>query len=130
MVVDQAADEIYLLGDTARKGKGIQADDLIVALQAICLEKVSPAVSLDPEPGKPAGPQWSRIDGCPPDSAFARQMLDADYEIKRIQTGALTTAIPEELSSYARLVQASHDLPNGSNNRFWLCPFLPYVFKD
>ena len=57
---------------------------MIVALAFVYRDNRTPQVSLDPDPALPAGPQVSRVLGIPPDSSFARVLLDADYAMKRI----------------------------------------------
>lgn len=127
VVVDHARNRTFLLGEQTRQGNGIDLSDFIVAVQAICIEQVSPVASLDPDPGNVAGPQWVHIEGAPRDSGFARTMLDADYEMKLLMVECGQVLAPSSFVSYlAEIRRRPRDRPS-SHSRFWLSPQVPYV---
>jgi len=118
-VLDDERNDIVFVASAARDARHrLDVDCLILGLRAVWRDDVVPAVSLDPTPGRPAGPQYSRVEGVPFNSTFARIMLDADYNMKRITFGDLDVAIPDfqELNR----IQAAH--ARNVASRFWLQP--------
>ena len=85
--------DILLLGTSDPQAPALDLDDLIIAVRAVWKEHNTPACSLDPDPDDMAagraGPQRVRLLGVPRDSGFAKTMLDADYDMKRITSGAV-----------------------------------------
>lgn len=120
-VLDPARGDIFLVGVPARRAaRRIDIDALIVGLRSVWRDGLSPAVSLDPMPDAPGGPQYARVIGVPESSGFARIMLDADYAMKRIMAGAQRSSVP----GYENLLQmlaTSSDAPL-ERNRFWFFP--------
>ncbi len=118
-----AGDDLFLVGCAEPGRPPIRTDHLIVGLHYVWGQGLTPACSLDPEPGNLAGPQYSRVVGVPGDSPFAKVMLDADYAMKRI----LLEARGEKLSvpglqTVAALFAKS---PGHFHQRFWLFPVQP-----
>lgn len=119
-VLDPARQDIFLVGVSARlPGQRLDIDAIIIALRSVWMEGLTPSVSLDPLPEAPGGAQYSRIVGVPDTSIFARIMLDADYEMKRIMTGKRKINVP----SYRNLLQLITALGDASeSDRFWFFP--------
>lgn len=124
-VLDPARRDVFLVGSRARTPqRRIDIDSVILALQTVWLKGVTPAVSLDPLPDNPGGPQYARVLEVPQDSVFAKIMLEADYAMKRIALGALPVRQPG-YQSLAQLMEKEQQdgiasKPFGS--RMWLYP--------
>ncbi len=118
-VLDDPHEDVVLVGSAAREGRDrIDINCLIVGLQTTWRDNRVPAVSLDPLPGRPAGPQYSRVEGAPFDSLFARIMLDADYAMKRITSGDMKMGI----EGFHELQLEGAKLAKPTLSRFWLTP--------
>jgi tetratricopeptide (TPR) repeat protein len=118
-VLDDARGDVVLVASAARDPRNrLDVDCLILGLAAAWRDDVVPMVSLDPTPGRLAGPQYSRVMGVPFDSTFARIMLDADYAMKRITFGELDVGIPD----FRELNRIHAPLIREVTSRFWLQP--------
>lgn len=124
-VLDPRHEDVFLVGSPARRPeRRMDVDSIITAFQTVWHKGLTPLVSLDPLPGKPGGPQYSRVKNVPQSSIFARIMLDADYAMKRITFGELTLVEP----GYASLAQwIEKDIlagiePKDFGGRMWLYP--------
>jgi tetratricopeptide (TPR) repeat protein len=119
-VLDAQRRDVVLVGARARGLETrLDVDLLIVALQSVWQEGLTPGVSLDALPENPGGPQYSRVIGVPPTSRFARVMLDADYAMKRVMMDDLRVTVPG-FRSYAQVMAAQPSaLPR---ERFWFYP--------
>ena len=119
-VLDPQRQDIFLLGAASdAAGEHLDVDALILALRAVWSEGQIPAVSLDPLPDDPAGPQYPRVHNVPPDSVVARIMLDADYAMKRIMLGDLDTEVEGYVSAADLLAESN---VQESRDRFWFHP--------
>ncbi len=118
-VLDPVRQDIFLLGARTRDpDERLDVDALVLAAQAVWREGRVPAVSLDPLPDDPAGPQYPRVHNVPADSVVARVMLDADYAMKRIMLGALDPGVPGYRSGFELMADAGGE----SRDRFWFHP--------
>ncbi len=120
------ADDVTLLGLVEPGAPAISLEALSLALKYVWREGRVPGCSLDPDPKNPAGPQRVRIFGIAPDSTFARTMLDADYEMKKIIGAAPGAQVIEGLVNLpSALSQTSLPSDASINNRYWLTPTTP-----
>jgi tetratricopeptide (TPR) repeat protein len=116
-------DDVVLIGQSEPDRPPIDADLLTVALNAVYRDGTMPFVSLDPDPKNPAGRQVPRVGGLPEqfrESEFVRVMLDADYDMKRINLGELKPDLPGFRSWYEILRRTSAFEPG--LRRSWLTP--------
>lgn len=119
-VLDGERQDIFLVGAaSANSDEHLDIDTLVLALRAVWREGQIPAVSLDPLPDNPAGPQYPRVHNVPQDSIAARIMLDADYAMKRIMLGALDPGVAGYVNVLDRRVEAN---AAPSRDRFWFHP--------
>jgi Flp pilus assembly protein TadD len=121
--------DILLLGTTDAKAPPMELDDLIVAVRTVWKDHAVPACSLDPDPddmaaGK-AGPQKVRVLGVPRDSSFAKTMLDADYDMKRITFGAAPVEAPDYLTLKELIRRSPDPSAEQGSSRFWFVPVSP-----
>jgi len=118
--------EFLLLGDAAEPG--LPVEWLSALLRTIWREGRFPAVSLDPDPADPAGPQALRVYGLPEDLLSCdavRLMVEADYAMKRIDLEEDDPGV-RGLSTTLGLYRASPPgLPLMS--RMWLTPSDPWT---
>lgn len=125
-MIEPESRDVVLIGGMSAGAPRIRADDLLTGLRAVYRDGVVPMVSLDPDPGNFAGPQKLRLIGVP-DSHFARVMVEADYEMKKIIFGALPVPAGDFRSATElmldRMKRSSDDL--SGNARFWLSPVQP-----
>jgi len=127
-VLDHKNQDVFLVASPAKASENrIDIDALIVGLQCIWRDGVIPRVSLDPVPERPAGPQYTRVEGVPLQTTFAKTMLDADYAMKRILFGDLDVGMPHfreiDVDSLARY-EAEF-----TPSRYWLTP-MPLSDRD
>ena len=129
-VVDEQRNDIVLLG--YGDGAGLTLDDLTIVLDSVWRRGAVPLVSLDPAPGRPFGSAFvTRVEGIPRDSRFGKVMLDADYDMKRINMGLLATGVPSMTTVYAYQLQhatvagIANQATEGHLARFWLTPIGP-----
>lgn len=115
---------LWLVGQREPGAPPIPAALLVVALQTVYRSDALPFVSLDPEPGQLSGPQRVRLGGLPPAlrrSQFVRDLLEADYLMKRINLGQVAAGVPG--------FESWHDLMERSEQpgqvRMWLTPAQP-----
>lgn len=121
-VLEPASADVLLVGSRATSGQPrIELDSLIIALRSVWRDGLTPAVSLDPAPADPGGPQYSRIIGLPGSSQFAKTMLDADYAMKRIMANSLKTGAGD-FRSMTDLLLASPSGSDAQSHRFWFYP--------
>jgi tetratricopeptide (TPR) repeat protein len=119
-ILDPTRRDVLLVGSKARNLETrLDVDSLLVAIQAVWRDGLTPGVSLDPTVGNPGGPQRVRVIGVPPTSEFARVMLDADYTMKRMMMGYFRDAVPG-FKSYAQLLSGRPEKAPAS--RFWFYP--------
>jgi Tfp pilus assembly protein PilF len=119
-VLDGERQDIFLVGSaSADPDERLDIDTLVLALRAVWRDGQIPAVSLDPLPDNPAGPQYPRVHNVPQDSIAARIMLDADYAMKRIMLGALDPGVAGYVNALDRKVEAN---AAPSRDRFWFHP--------
>jgi tetratricopeptide (TPR) repeat protein len=119
-VLDGEREDIFLLGSaSADPDERLDVDTLVLALRAVWRDGQIPAVSLDPLPDNPAGPQYPRVHNVPQDSIAARIMLDADYAMKRIMLGELDPGVAGYVNALDRRVEAD---AAPSRDRFWFHP--------
>lgn len=120
-LLDSDHEDIILIGDSEPGVTPIGLDNLVAALQSVWLNGQTPAVSLDPRPDHPAGPQYPRILGVGANSRFAKTMLDADYAMKRVMLGEDRV---RGLPGYKSLEDLYRQRPEAhlGGNRFWLFP--------
>jgi len=124
-VLDPEHEDVFLVGSSAlRPERRMDVDSIITAFRAVWRDGLTPAVSLDPLPDDMGGPQYSRVYNVPQDSVFAKIMLDADYAMKKINSGKVTVAAP----GYETLVQIQEAMMRegkerkAGSARFWLYP--------
>ncbi|HEX5000496.1 MAG TPA: hypothetical protein VFY29_19895 [Terriglobia bacterium] len=115
--------DLVILGSHADDAPPIDGDILIAALIAIYRDGGAPFVSLDPDPITYYGPQHVRVGGLSgalARSAFVRVLLDADYDMKRINLGELMPETPD-FRSFAEIARRA-ERPSGGSSRFWMTP--------
>jgi tetratricopeptide (TPR) repeat protein len=121
--------DILLLGTADQKAPPLELDDLIVAARSVWKERGVPTCSLDPDPDDMAagraGPQKVRLHGVPRDTGFAKTMLDADYEMKRIVFGTVATDVPGYLSLKELIRRSPDPAAETGSSRFWFYPVSP-----
>jgi outer membrane protein assembly factor BamB len=118
-VLDPESQDVFLVGSRAQAPEHrIDIDCLILGLRSVWAEGSIPSVSLDPLPGRPAGPQYSRVYAVPFDSTPAKIMLDADYAMKRITIGEQDVGVPR----FAELAKARATQAGYHGSRYWLTP--------
>lgn len=124
-VLDEANNDLVLIGQKSEFGRGISIDDLITGIKTVWKNGLVPGCSLDPVPFDFSGPQYARVIAVHPASSFARTMLDADYEMKRLMTyGAADYGIVG-YRSHSEIIADKYgyrDLEKSIHGRFWLCP--------
>jgi hypothetical protein len=161
-VIDRSRNDIVLFGPSAAAAAALQLDDFAVALRAARAGAAVPGCSIDPDSlavkrlvqtvttifapsysgtederrclweAACSQPHHVRVLGVPPHSNFARTMVDADYEMKRMVDGC-DSALPHGMQSLTqlRLNQAERQFKRGmaqtesagvSMSRFWFYP--------
>ena len=127
-VLDPKSQDVFLIASRAQAPENrMDVDALIVALRCVWAEGATPSVSLDPLPGRPAGPQYSRVNGVPLQTTFARIMLDADYAMKRILFGDLDVGVPRFREIDRDM--AERGAADSTSGRYWLTP-MPLSDRD
>ena len=133
-MLDTATDDVVLIGVPGDKDDqpSLILDDLTNALQTAWVQDLKPGCSLDPDPNDPGGKQKVRVFGVPKNSNFAKIMLDADYEMKKINMGLIkfdSDPIPGFASNFdlqmKRLKENPAEKREHMNSRFWLTPMRP-----
>ncbi len=132
-LLDSVNDDVVLLGVPGDKDEkpSMLLDDLTDALRTAWLQDLKPGCSLDPDPKDPGGKQKVRVFGVPKNSNFAKVMLDADYEMKKINMGLIkfeSDPIPGFVNSFELQLRRIRENPNEQgnvNSRFWLTPTRP-----
>ena len=128
-ITDTEHGDIILLGQRLSDAPPLELDDLIVGLRAVWEEGTIPTCSLDPDPQDiidiTVGPQISRLIGVQDDSAFALNMLEADYLMKKMVFGTIDTSI-QGFQSFKAIVQ-KEQLRDLSSARYWFYPAQPGV---
>lgn len=126
-VIGADGTDIVLVGAPASlSSRRIDLDSLIVGVRSAWRDGQVPSVSLDPLPQDPGGPQFTQVSGVPRNSRFARIMIDADYEMKRIMGGQVTIDVP----GYENLPQILLTSPGSmERSRFWFFP-VPLAMGD
>jgi tetratricopeptide (TPR) repeat protein len=120
-VLDGEHQDVFVLASaSADPDERLDVDTLVLALRSVWSEGQVPAVSLDPLPDDPAGPQYPRVLSVPPDSVVARIMLDADYAMKRIMLGTLDPGVDDYVSALD--LAAESGAVETSRDRFWFHP--------
>lgn len=116
--------DVVLVGGVEPGVPPVGLDNLVTALKAVWKDGVVPTVSLDPDPTSPIAPQRVRVMGIPKATHFARIMLEADYEAKRIILGDPTVRVRiASLKTYRTLLPRR---PGGlTRSRLWLTPAQP-----
>jgi tetratricopeptide (TPR) repeat protein len=123
-IVDPDGD-ILLIGEADRFRPKIDINVLYVAAQSVLSPDSQYAlVSLDPDPRDMEGPHKVRIEGLPEklrNTEYARIMIEADYQMKRVNHGDVPVASPGFKSAY-QLVREQQ--PTGARlSRYWLKPY-------
>lgn len=132
-LLDPVNDDVVLLGVPGDRDEkpSILLDDLSDALRTSWLQDLKPGCSLDPDPADPGGKQKVRVFGVPRNSNVARVMLDADYEMKKINFGLIkfeSDPIPGFISSFDLQMRRMKENPAEKldvHSRFWLTPTRP-----
>ena len=117
---DQNQDLILVCSIARHPSQRLDLDCLILGLRTAWRDGIVPTVSLDPPSDRKAGPNYSRVEGIPIDTTFARIMLEADYAMKQILFGALDVGLPE----IRQILQAKVERDQNWNqlSRYWLSP--------
>jgi tetratricopeptide (TPR) repeat protein len=116
-------DDILMIGKLEPGAPILGIDDLIVGVQSVWKENVTPVVSLDPDPANIEGDPNVRIQGVADDSEFALTMLEADYAMKKIMAGV----DPIDVPGYRTLKETLSETDRTFMSRFWLYPVQPRV---
>jgi len=133
-MIDAENDDVVLIGTPGDKDDRatLLLDDLTLALKGVWIDGQKPGCSLDPDPNDTAGKQKVRVFGVPKDSNLARVMLDADYEMKKINMGLIKfdqNPIPGFKCNFdlqmERIKENPKDDVKASHARFWLTPMRP-----
>jgi tetratricopeptide (TPR) repeat protein len=118
-VLDDKSQDLILVCSMARHpSRRLDLDCLILGLRTAWRDGVVPTVSLDPPSDRKAGPNYSRVEGIPIDTTFARIMLEADYAMKQIAFGLLDVGLPE----IWQIRQKRADAGRTGVSRYWLSP--------
>jgi tetratricopeptide (TPR) repeat protein len=125
-LIEPASGDVILIGGMVPGAPALRADDLVTGLRQVYREGIVPMVSLDPDPTDVAAGQKIRLVGVPADSHFARVMVEADYEMKKIVFGAS----PIRAGTFRSSAELSLDqMDKGGSidghSRFWLTPVQP-----
>jgi len=99
----------------------IPAEILAVALQSVYERGSNPYVSLDPPAGVVVGPQRVRIGGIAANlrnTKFVKMLLDADYEMKKVNLGKLSPPV----EGFRRWVDLMNEASTPGFVRMWLSP--------
>ncbi len=132
MVVVRETRDVVLLGTGEGPGESVDIDDLAVGFRAGWRDGSCPVCSIDPDPSMPGGIQRTVIQGIPPDSNFARTMLEADYDMKACilgTRGVRTAGFTDLRALMAEELESS--VKSGSleriefKSRFWFTPAIP-----
>ncbi|MDA1014187.1 MAG: tetratricopeptide repeat protein [Planctomycetota bacterium] len=115
--------ELFIVGTSDVSRSPIRVELLTVALRAIYRDGTWPAISLDPDPANPAGPQKVRFVSLAPKlrrTEFVKIMVEADYLMKKVQIGTLKPKI----SGFRTLLDIlpRDDADQQFSSRFWLAP--------
>lgn len=126
-MVDSQTRDVILIGGTSANAPSIKLDDLVTGVKAVYRDGVVPMISLDPDPSDFAGPQKVRLSGVPSDSHFARIMVEADYEMKKIIFGALPIKAGNFRSQTDLMLDRFDPTAVGgpTHARYWLTPVQP-----
>ncbi|HZV03421.1 MAG TPA: DUF1598 domain-containing protein, partial [Planctomycetota bacterium] len=136
-MLDPEGDDLVLLGVPGEKdGKAhLLLDDLTLMLKAVWVEGQRPGCTLDPDAQDFSKDQKARVFGIPHQSNMAKVMLDADYEMKKINFGVIRfddDPIPgfvcnfdSALKRYKDSLDAGEQTPPSHSARFWLTPCRP-----
>ncbi len=120
VVLSPEEEDVFLVGTKAMtKDTRIDIRNLILGIETVWLKGETPAVSLDPKPKEPGGPQYVRVYGVPMQSEFAKIMVDADYAMKRIIAGEMKV----NATDFQSLADILRDRPRVLERaRFWFYP--------
>jgi tetratricopeptide (TPR) repeat protein len=120
-VLDPDTKDVLVVGTPAtRRETRLDIDLFTVLMETVWAKGLTPGISLDPRPDDLAGLQYSRIINLPSDALVTRIMLDADYEMKRINFGLVNVADPH-FKSLADIIR--RETPKGRlSTRFWFRP--------
>jgi hypothetical protein len=137
-MLDPEGDDLVLLGVPGEKdGKPhLLLDDLTLMLGTVWRENARPGCTLDPSDAKDYGKdQIARVFGVPHQSNAARVMLDADYEMKKINFGlsrfdddpipGFVCNFDSALKRAKERADAGEKDTEGHQARFWLSPCRP-----
>jgi tetratricopeptide (TPR) repeat protein len=123
-VLDPDNQNVVLIGQASSKGPYLSLDDITTGLRSVLVDKTVPACSLDPKPDDFGGPQYSRVEGVPKNSGFAKTMLDADYDMKKLTLGLDDLSLPS-FKPFTLALRETHGPINGIASRFWFYPVQP-----
>ena len=116
-----SGDNILLIGGREPGAPVLDIDDLIVGVQSVWKDNLTPIVSLDPDPANIKGDPNVRIQGVANNSSFALTMLEADYAMKKIMASVDSV----DVRGYRTLKDTLKDTSRTFISRFWLYPVQP-----
>ena len=129
-VLDPASQDVFFVGTASRAHEArLDLDLFTVLANTVWSKGLTPAVSLDPTPDpklpdsrNSSGPQRARIINLPQDALVARILLDADYEMKKINFGLIEIGDKGFLRQIDVLKASKEKPPKQMKNRFWFYP--------
>ncbi len=128
LVYDTAANDLIIVGQINNGERKITLNDFVVALRALAIHKEWPLVSIDKTPQTDkTGRQLVRFEGGIANTAFGRDLLEADVVLKKMALRLLPTDILGIKSYFA--LSAEHLREKGIeetvSSRFWFYPMSP-----
>jgi len=125
LVHDGPRNDLVIVGEVVPHAAPLTLDDFVVPLRGLLKSSRTPLVSIDRVADTPrTGKQRVRFDGGIENSAFGRDVFQADVVLKKLGLGLLATQAPElpnyfEMSVSAWKASGSED---GLLSRFWFVP--------
>ncbi len=126
LVSDQESGDLILVGRNDPERAPLTLDDLVVALRARFVHGRWPVVSIDPDAETPRTQvQQVRFEGGIENTEFGRDLLGADYLLKKLGMGLAAIGVTG-ISSYWDL--STREMGSRRiSSRFWFYPLLPSV---
>lgn len=118
-------EDVLIIGQKAESENGIEIDNLIIGLNTVWKKGLIPGCSLDPSPYDISGPQYARVLGVPGNSSFAKIMLDADYQMKKLMTFGSAEYGIDDYRSCSDIIFKNYqkeDFQKKMQGRFWFFP--------
>lgn len=122
VLVDEKNQDVLLVGSHNDALPALSSDVLATLARSVYEADLHPYISIDPQSGDLSLPHRARIGDVPQDlrsSELVKDMLTADYSMKRIQIGdKKLEGIPELID----LIDTNQSIQFGAVGRFWINP--------